>query len=198
MLQVGITGGIGSGKSLVVKIFQCLGVAAYDADSRAKYVMTTDGILISNIKKEFGDLSYDNEDNLNRSYLSSVVFHDPAKLQKLNAIVHPHVAEDYKAWVARNRNQPYLLKEAALLFESGTYKSLDKIIVVSAPTELRVKRVLQRDQHRTEQQVKDIIERQLPEDEKLKRADFVIKNDESQLVIPQVLNLHQLFSTSRI
>jgi dephospho-CoA kinase len=194
-LQIGITGGIGSGKSLVCKIFQCLGVPVYDADSRAKALMTTDGILIEQIKKEFGNLAYHTDGTLNRKHIGEAAFGDPEKLKKLDAMVHPRVAANYAQWVDE-QTTPYVIKEAALLFEAGSYKNLDKIIVVSAPEQLRVKRVVVRDPQRSEQMVKDIIGNQMPDAEKISRADFVVMNDESQLVIPQVLRLHQIFVTS--
>lgn len=190
-LQVGVTGGIGSGKSLVCRIFNILGVSVYDADSRAKKVMTTDGILVSGIKKEFGVLSYNPEGNLNRKYLSETVFHDPEKLARLNQLVHPRVAEDYRQWARDKSGKCYVIKEAALLFEAYSHLSLDKIIVVHAPERIRIKRVLKRDRERTENQVKEIMARQMPEEEKLKRADFVIWNDDTKLVIPQVLQIHE-------
>ena len=192
-LEIGITGGIGSGKSLVCKIFQQLGTPVYDADSHAKKLMTTDGILISQIKKEFGDLAYNPDGSLNNVYLANHVFHDPQKLAMLNSLVHPSVAEDYKKWVASKTNFPYVLKEAALLFEAGSHQTLDSIIVVQAPESLRIRRVLDRDPHRTVEQIKGIVEKQMPEDEKLKRADYIIVNDETELVIPQVLKLHEQF-----
>jgi dephospho-CoA kinase len=191
-LQIGITGGIGSGKSLVCKIFQLLGVPVYDADSHAKELMTTDGILVSQIKKEFGDLAYNHDGSLNRLYLSEHVFHDEKKLQVLNALVHPRVGVDFKNWVGKHRHA-YVLKEAALLFEANVAGTLDKVIVVSAPDSVRMKRVLIRDPHRTVEQFKAIVEKQLPQEEKLKRADYIIVNDETTLVIPQVLELHQTF-----
>jgi len=189
-LQIGITGGIGSGKSLVCLIFNLLGVPVYDADSRAKSVMTTDGILVSQIKKEFGVLSYRADGGVNREYLAEHVFSDAENLKRLNGLVHPRVGEDFERWV-REQNAPYVLKEAALLFEAGSNAALDKIIVVSAPEELRINRVLLRDKHRTIQQVKDIIRNQLKEEEKLKLADYIIINDESKPLIPQVLKLHK-------
>jgi len=197
-LQIGITGGIGSGKSLVCRIFRQLGVPVYDADSHAKELMTTDGILISGIKKEFGDLSYHPDGALNRVYLADHVFQDQKKLELLNSLVHPRVKADYEKWVEQNKTAHYLLKEAALLFEAGTDKTLDKIIVVHAPVELRVKRVQYRDAHRTVDQIKAIVEKQMPEDEKLKRADYIIVNDETELVIPQVLKLHEKFNAAEI
>jgi dephospho-CoA kinase len=193
-LQIGITGGIGSGKSLVCKIFNMLGAPTYDADSRAKMVMTTDGILVDAIKKEFGVLSYDAKGVLNREYLANRVFNQPDKLKHLNELVHPRVALDYEHWVGSQADVKYVLKEAALLFESGSYQSLDKIIVVTAPETLRVQRVLVRDPHRSIEQTKEIIRNQLAEEEKIKRADYVIANDETTLLIPQVLKLHLQFS----
>ena len=193
ILQIGITGGIGSGKSLVCRIFQTLGIPVYDADSRAKALMTTDGILISAIRKEFSDLSYDAEGQLNRKYLGDMVFSDPVRLARLNELVHPRVALDYHTWIKAQSGSPYVLKEAALLFESGSHKQLDKIIVVVAPVELRVSRVLKRDAHRTSQQLYDIISRQMPEEDKMKRADYVLHNDERELLIPRVLKLDDEF-----
>ncbi|MGE0770681.1 MAG: dephospho-CoA kinase [Cyclobacteriaceae bacterium] len=190
-LQVGITGGIGSGKSLVARIFRCLGVPAYDADSRAKGLMTTDGILIRQISEEFGNLSYDSEGGLNTEYLSQRVFNDPKKLAKLNALVHPRVASDYQAWALEHKGKPYVLKEAALLFEAGSAQHLDKIIVVTAPEPMRMDRVRKRDPHRTEDDIKRIMASQMDEETKKSRADFIIVNDESQLIIPQVLDLHK-------
>lgn len=192
-LQVGITGGIGSGKSLVCRIFQCLGVSVYDADSRAKSLMTTDGILVSQIRKEFGDLAYHADGSLNRKYLGETVFNDPDRLELLNKLVHPRVGEDYRQWLEENSREVYVLKEAALMFESGSYKALDKIIVVYAPEDLKVSRVLGRDLHRSEKDVRAIIRNQMPDETKLKQADHIIFNDDSQLVIPQVLSLHQQF-----
>ena len=192
-LQIGVTGGIGSGKSLVSKIFAQLGVSVYDADSHAKGLMTTDGILVFQIKKEFGDLSYYPDGSLNRGYLAETVFDDEEKLEKHNKLVHPRVAVDYQKWLHRHLNDTYVLKEAALLFEAGSYRTLAKTIVVSAPYSLREKRVLLRDAHRTVEQFRAIVEKQMPEEEKLKRADYIIVNDDASLVTPQVLELHERF-----
>lgn len=156
--------------------------------------MTTDGILISAIKKEFGDLAYNADGSLNRIYLANHVFHHPVKLEKLNRLVHPRVGVDYLKWVDANSKHAYVIKEAALLFESENHQQPDKIIVVSAPEPLRISRVLKRDAHRTAEQIKAIAEKQMPEDEKLKRADYVIVNDETQMVLPQVLKLHEAFA----
>ena len=192
-IQIGITGGIGSGKSLACKIFAKLGISVYDADSRAKSVMTTDGILVLQIKKEFGVLSYNELGELNRNHLAQKVFNDPERLNTLNNLVHPRVKVDYENWLANHASEKYVLKEAALLYEATSYSMLDKIIVVYAPESLRIQRVIKRDPQRSEKQVAEIIRNQMSDDEKMKRADYVIKNDESELVIPQVLKLHQEF-----
>lgn len=197
-LQVGITGGIGSGKSLVCKIFQSLGVPVYDADSSAKNLMISDPILIDQIKGEFGKEAYHADGSLNRKQISTQAFGEPERLEKLNRLVHPRVAHDYASWISKHEANPYVIKEAALLFEAGSAKALDKVIVVSAPLLLRIKRVLQRDPQRTEEEVKKIISSQMPEEEKVKLADFVITNDESQLLIPQVLKLHQYFTSVQV
>jgi dephospho-CoA kinase len=191
-IQVGVTGGIGSGKSLVCQIFKTLGAPVYDSDSRAKMLMTTDGILISAIQKEFGSLSFFPDGTLNRKFLADQVFQDEEKRMKLDQLVHPRVAEDYSKWV-NIQSFAYIVKEAALLIETGSYKTLDKTIVVTAPDELRIKRVLGRDAHRTEQMVRDIINSQMPQQEKANRADFVVVNDELTAVLPQVLTLHRQF-----
>jgi dephospho-CoA kinase len=192
-LQIGVTGGIGSGKSLVCRIFHQLGVPVYDADGRAKELMVTDSILVGQIKKEFGTQAYSSDGSIARTILAQTVFNDPAKLEKLNRMVHPSVVEDYNHWVEQHQDKPYVIKEAALIFEAGSWKGLDKVIVVSSPEALRLKRILSRDIHRTINDVEAIFRNQMPEAEKLKRADFVITNDESRLLIPQVLQLHEQF-----
>lgn len=189
--QVGITGGIGSGKSLVCKIFSSLGVPIYDADTRAKWLMDNDSIIKQKVKESFGENSYDSK-GLNRAYLAKTVFVDQEKLSVLNQIVHPAVGQDYREWVQK-QEADVVIKEAALMFESDAYKTLDKIINVSAPAELRIKRVLKRDSQRGRDQIEAIIAKQLPEEERISRSDYVIYNDGNQLVIPQVLKLHQHF-----
>ncbi|MBS1950658.1 MAG: Dephospho-CoA kinase [Cytophagales bacterium] len=191
-IRVGVTGGIGAGKSIVCRIFAGLGVPVYDADTQAKKLMNKDPYLTHEIKKYFGEKSYKNG-QLNREYLSNEVFNDPEKLEQLNQLVHPRVGEDSNEWMRQHNNFAYLIKEAALLFESGAYKELDKIIVVTAPEETRVKRVMQRDPFRSREEVIKIIRNQLSEEEKMRRADYLIFNDERTLVIPQVLKLHERF-----
>lgn len=188
-LKVGITGGIGSGKSLICKIFYKLEIPIYDADTRAKWLTNNDPEIRQKVIAEFGDESF-NENDLNREYLASRVFNNPEQLKKLNSIIHPAVAVDYESWVIQ-QDAPYTIKEAALMFESGSYKMQDLIIAVSAPKELRISRVLSRDSFRSRKQIEDIIDKQISEEERIERSDFVVYNDDSQLVIPQVIELHQ-------
>ena len=190
--QIGITGGIGAGKSTVTRIFAALGVPVYDADSRAKWLMNSDPALQAALSEAFGPQTY-TAAGLNRTYLAATVFGDPGKTAQLNRLVHPRVGDDYAAWVREHAGFPYVLKEAALLFESGSYQSLDRVIAVSAPLPLRIRRVLQRDPHRTEADVAAIVARQMNEAEKLARADHVVLNDEKTLLIPRVLDLDRTF-----
>lgn len=194
LLQIGITGGIGSGKSVVSRIFSCLGIPVYDADSHAKKLMTTDGILIAGIREEFGTLSYDAAGRLDSRYIASQVFNDPERLKRLNRLVHPRVFQDFEHWsgTQRSRNIPYIVKEAALLLESGAPLP-DRVVVVTAPEPLRLKRVVTRD-GRDPVQVRQIMDRQLSEEQMIAKADAVIVNDENSLLIPQVLELHRVFS----
>ncbi|AYA38050.1 dephospho-CoA kinase [Hymenobacter oligotrophus] len=193
MLKVGITGGIGSGKSVVCRLFALLGVPVYDADTRAKWVMHHDAVLRNNLLVAFGPEVYAPTGELNRTYLAGLAFSNPEKLAHLNGLVHPRVGHDFAQWAAAQQQagHPYILKEAALMFESGSWQQLDKVITVYAPQELRQQRVLRRDAHRTLADVTAIIGKQLSEEEKLQRADFVIYNNDDQLVLPQVLGLHQ-------
>ena len=190
-MQVGVTGGIGSGKSLVCKIFTTLGIPVYNADDRAKELMVEDPGLRKAIIQIFGSNSYSEKGELNRKYLANLVFRDQGNLNKINNLVHPIVADDYNDWASMNEEaHPYIIKEAALLFESGSYRELNAVTVVTAPEELRIKRVLSRDPHRDRNQVVSIISKQLPEEELVKKSDHVIINDESQPLIQQVLDLH--------
>lgn len=189
MLKVGITGGIGSGKSSVCKIFEVLGVPIYYADDRAKALMTTNADLIAGIKERFGEAAYLNG-QLDRDYLAQQVFHNKEALAALNALVHPAVALDAARWHKEHLNAPYTLKEAALLFEAGSYKQLDKIIVVTAPKEIRIQRVMQRD-NVTADQVEGRMNNQWPEEKKVALADYIIDNSGEQELIDQVMQLHQ-------
>ncbi len=194
-LQVGITGGIGAGKSLVCKVFEQLGIPVYDADANAKALMSTDATLKSQIISEFGIDAYDSQQNLNREYLAKAIFGNEALRQKLNGMVHPAVAEDYRHWCARHTKSPIVLREAALLIETGTYKQLDKLIVVTAPEKLRIHRVLMRDTHRNADQIAKIIESQISEKQSKEVADFIVVNDEKSMILPQILQIHQTLLT---
>lgn len=190
MLKIGLTGGIGSGKTTVAKIFEVLGIPVYYADDSAKKLMNNDPDLIQKIKSNFGDDVYSNN-QLNRPLLASKVFGDTQKLEILNTIVHPATLKDADEWIKKQK-APYIIKEAALIFESGSEKMLDYVIAVSAPVSLRIKRVIERDGN-TEEDVLKRMNGQMNEEEKLNRSDYIIYNDEEQLLIPQVIQLHELF-----
>ncbi|MBN7809473.1 dephospho-CoA kinase [Algoriphagus sp. H41] len=194
-LRIGITGGIGSGKSTVGRIFHILGIPIYSADDRAKWLMANDAALKGQISATFGLESYLEDGSLNRAFLAEKVFSDPEKVKQINALVHPAVGRDFHGW-AENQNAPYVLKEAALLFETGSYRELDKIINVSSPLKIRIARILMRDPHRSESQVNHIIDQQMPDEEKNEKADFVIKNSDNKLLIPQVLEIHRTLSAA--
>jgi len=190
-MKIGITGGIGSGKSYVARIFKALGVPFYDADREAKELMNSSSVIREALTQEFGTEVYNQEGDLNRSYLASRVFRDQDKLDKLNAIVHPIVIQHGEDW-ALSQTFPYTLKEAALLFESGSYKKLDYTILVTAPLEIRITRVMQRDAI-TREEVLNRVDKQMPDEEKLKLADFTVLNDGVDELLPQILPLHQQF-----
>lgn len=188
--RVGITGGIGSGKSTVAKIFEILGIPVYYADDRAKWLMNHQEELKSQLIEKFGSESYTLEGHLNREFLATTVFSDPEKVKTINSLVHPAVGKDFETWAA-SQETPYVLKEAALIFETGGEKKLDAVINVSSPLKVRVSRVLMRDPQRSLDQVNQIIDQQLPDEQKNELADFVIKNTDSKMLIPQVLSIHQ-------
>ena len=182
---VGVTGGIGSGKSVVCQVFECLGTPVYYADSRAKWLMSNDPELKLKIVDTFGEESFFG-DQLNRTFLAKHVFSDKKQLEALNHLVHPAVAQDGLGWQESHSASKLLVKEAALLYETGSYKQLDHIIVVAAELDLRVKRILARDPQRSRDEVLQIIEKQISQEEKIERADFVIYNDDQHSLIDQV------------
>lgn len=193
MFKVGITGNIGSGKTTVCKIFEVLGVPVFYADDEAKKVMTADEELIIGIKEAFGNESYLPDATLNRKHIAGIVFNDNEQLTKLNALVHPAVFRAFDKWVLTvNPSVPYVLKEAAVLFESASYKMCDRSVIVTAPLTTRIERVTLRDRI-TAEEVMNREKRQFPEVQKIGMADDVIINDDTQLVIPQVLKLHDLY-----
>lgn len=188
MLTIGLTGGIGSGKSTVARIFEILGVPVYYADAATKELYNTNQFLRSSLIKLFGEEIY-SDTELNRQKLAEIVFADKHKLELLNQLVHPLTIQDAGEWIKKQKSS-YVIKEAALLFESGSYVTLDKIIGVYSPVELRIQRVMERDGV-TREQVMNRMDKQMDEDEKMKRCDFVVRNDETELLIPQVLELHE-------
>jgi dephospho-CoA kinase len=193
MLKIGITGSIGAGKSTVAGIFKVLGIPVFDADATAKNILNTDSVLREQIAATFGSETYKNG-LLDKKYLATLVFNNPDQLAKLNALVHPATIEAANIWAKHCEEQgsPYILKEAALLFEAGTNIGLDFIIGVTAPVEMRIARVMERD-HVTREEVLKRMKHQLDDTKKMKRCNFVIDNNEVSLVIPQVLALHARF-----
>lgn len=193
MYKVGITGGIGSGKTTACKVFEVLGIPVFYADTVAKEIMHKDVLLVAGIKSAFGKESYFDDGKLNNKYIAGIVFNDEEALAKLNALVHPAVFRAFDAWEETiPENVPYTIKEAALLFESSSYKMCDTTILVTAPYEIKLARVMKRDGVSAEQ-VKARMDKQLNDEEKSKLANHFIVNDEQQSIIGQVLSLHQQF-----
>lgn len=188
MLKVGLTGGIGSGKSTVAKIFVTLGIPVFDADDAAKKLMTEDEELKAGVIQLFGEEAY-TKDGLNRKYISGIVFNDAFRLEQLNAIVHPAAIHSAEKWMAV-QTAPYVIKEAAILFESGSVSHLDKVIGVFAPRNLRIQRAMHRD-NTDRENVMARMERQVDDSIKMLLCDYVVTNDEQQMLLPQVLQLHE-------
>lgn len=194
-LTVGISGGIGAGKTWVARIFALLDIPIYNADERARWLMAHQKDLKSKIRSAFGAPSYFPDGSLNRKYLAEKVFADPVLTNKINTLVHPAVREDFKEWVGRQETN-YVLKEAALLFETGSFQELDFTIHVTAAESLRIGRIQKRDPQRSRQQIDQIMSKQWKDDKKNELADFILFNDETRLVIPQVLQIHQSLASS--
>lgn len=190
MLRVGITGGIGSGKSTVCSLFAHLGIPVYAADREAKRLMREDPALIASVKAAFGTDSYDGTEP-NRPFLAKMVFGNPEKLALLNSLVHPAVFRDFERWCGL-QHAPYVIKEAAIMFESGSYKQVHEVVAVTAPLELRIQRVMERDGSSREDILKRI-QAQMPQEEVVKRAHAVINNDGTHALIHQVMGLHKQF-----
>lgn len=188
MIKIGITGGIGSGKTTVCKLFESLNIPIYYADGRAKWLMGNDPQLKKNITELFGEEAYLVDGTLNRVFISSVAFQNQAKLSELNALVHPAVQKDGEIWFSQQKNAPYAIKEAALLIESNSYKQLDEIIVVTAPVEVRVERVMLRDNMKKES-VMARVSKQMSDKERAQFADYVIDNNGKDLM-EQVMKIH--------
>jgi dephospho-CoA kinase len=189
-IEVGITGGIGAGKTLVANIFRTFGIPVYNSDAEAKRLMNEDEDLKAQIIKLFGQKAYVKE-VLNRSYLTEVVFKNQDNLNRMNSLIHPAVIKDYNKWLTKYKNKSITIKEAALLFESGSYKDLDYTILVLAPKSTRIGRILLRDVNRSKQDVEDIIDKQMSDSRKKKLSDFIIINDGEMMVVPQVLEIYK-------
>lgn len=188
MLKIGLTGGIGSGKSTVAKVFEVLGIPVYYADNAAKQLMNKDENLKEKITKQFGNQVY-TDGKLNRTYLSEIVFNNPEKLALLNSLVHPAILKDAERWM-QQQTTPYAIKEAALIFESGAQQHLDYVIGVTAPAPLRIHRTMQRDAI-TREEVVARMDKQMDDTIKMKLCHFIIKNDEQEMLLPQVIALHE-------
>ncbi|MBL6662778.1 MAG: dephospho-CoA kinase [Flavobacteriales bacterium] len=187
MKRIGLTGNIGSGKTTIASCFEILGVAVFNADKEAKLLMNKNIDLRQSLIAEFGEEVYLNN-VLNRKYLSNLAFNDALVLKRLNALVHPHVQDAFEKW-SIHQSGPYVIKEAAILFESNTYQSLDAIICISCPEEIRLKRILKRDDL-SENEVRQRMSNQWAEEKKISLSDYTITNDNSCLVIPQLLSVH--------
>ena len=191
MLKVGITGGIGSGKSTVCRLFELMGIPVFYADASGKYLLESEEAVKSEVKALFGPQAYTAAGKPDRKWIADVVFKDNAKLESLNQIIHPAVKRAFEDWSSAQQ-APYVLKEAALMFESGSFRQNSVNVLVFSPLDLRIKRVMQRDGS-TKEAVLARIAKQMPEDEKQKLSDFIIFNQEDQMLIPQVIKLHEYF-----
>ncbi len=191
-LQIGVTGGIGAGKSIVCRVFGCLDVPIYEADARARWLTDHNPAIRREVIALLGAESFA-EGTYNRKYVAGRVFSDPELLQKLNGIVHPRVFADSDAWLLRQSGQPYVIREAALMNRAGDGNQLDFVVIVTAPMSVRIERIRKRDPHRKEAEIQAIIARQISDEERLDLADFVIDNGPNTALIPQVLDLHQKF-----
>lgn len=188
-LSIGLTGGIGSGKSLVADFFKLLGVPVYTSDVEAKKLMYTNSFIRKSLIDAFGDKVYSDSGELNRSELATLIFNNEDALQKVNNIVHPQVRLHYKEWLLKHAVEPYVIQESALLFDTGFYTNFDKIITVTADKEIRLSRVVERDSC-TKESVLERMSKQISEQEKIEKSDFVIYNN-SELVIPQIITVHK-------
>jgi dephospho-CoA kinase len=188
-LVVGITGGIGSGKTTVARIFEKLGVPIYIADEKARERTATDSRIKNYIRETYGAELFEDDGTLRRKALGEIVFPDKEKLQSLNEVIHPIVAEDFTQWLSE-QSAPYVLKEAAVLFESGTYKDCDYIILVVAPKELRIQRVIKRS-GLSREEIESRMNHQWSDDDKIALSNFVIRNGDDDNLMSQVYEIHE-------
>jgi dephospho-CoA kinase len=196
MIRIGVTGGIGSGKSLVCRVFSLLGVPVYTADEAAKNLMEHDPQITKDLTGVFGSSIYEGE-KLNRSKLAGLIFENPELLSEVNRIVHPRVAHDFNEWCTSFTSAPFVIQESALLFESNTFKHFDYIVLVTAPEEIRIKRVLGRPEM-TREKILRIMRNQLPEEEKIVRSHFIINNDETTLILPLLLSIYEKIKSDNL
>ena len=189
---VGITGGIGSGKTTVSKVFKALGIAVYNSDLKSKSILTSNKSLKQELVSCFGEEIY-NSEGINRKYFASIIFSDKELLNKSNKIIHPYVKRDFKEWVSKQKSA-YVIKESAILFETGIYKQLDKIILVKAPKKQRIQRVLKRDST-SKSEVLNRISNQWSDNKKKELSDFIINNEESKMILDQVLSIHNIIES---
>ncbi len=196
MLKIGLTGGIGSGKSLICRIFSILGAPVYDADHEAKRIMREDARLKGQLSEAFGP-DVIKEDGPDRRLLAGIIFNDPGALKLINSLVHPAVLHDFKSWLKKHGDAPYIIKEAAIIFESAMHKYLDTVILITAPEELRMNRVLLRGTE-GEKSIKQRMANQWPDEKKIPLAGLVLVNDNISPVLPVILRLHSEFSNGHL
>lgn len=189
MIKVAVTGGIGSGKSVVCKIFEKIGIPVFNADFEAKKLINTSRTIHDKLVSLFGAAIYQSNGDIHRKKMADLIFNDNFALQKVNEIVHPEVRKRFTEW-AEEQNSPYIIQEAAIIFESKQTQSFDKIITVTAPLELKIERVIKRDQVSKEEVYKRM-QSQLPDEIKIAKSDFVIMNDEVEMIIPQIIEIHK-------
>jgi len=191
MKKIGITGGIGSGKSTICEIFKLLGIDVFHADDEARNLQNNDLHIKSQLIQLFGKCIYTSEGMLDRKKLAGMIFNDTKALANVNAIVHPAVRQSFLKWAENHNNDPYVLYEAAILFESGLFSDFDSNILVIADERLRIERVIRRD-HTSEELVRQRIKNQMPDDKKIRMTDFVVENNNEKLLIPQIIELNEL------
>lgn len=193
MIKIGLTGGIGSGKTTVAKVFETLGVPVYYSDIWAKIITVSDKNVISSLVAEFGKDVYFSDGEINKPFLSKLIFDNKDSREKINNIIHPAVAKHFEEWVKDNETigKEYVIKEAAILFESGADKQVDKIITVVTDVEQRIQRLIKRDSNSREEILRKI-KAQISDEEKIKLSDFIIKNNDEDMVLPQILEINDV------
>lgn len=195
MKRIGLTGGIGSGKTYVAKVFESLGVPVFYADVEAKKLLNTSASLINSIKNNFGENVYI-DGKLDKKKISQIIFSNDNKLKEINNLVHPEVSDLFKVWCL-DQSSSYVIKEAAIIFESKSYLKLDAVICVAAPLEVRIERILNRD-NTTKKEIKNRIKNQISQEEKESLSDFIIINDEKEMLLPQIISIHEKISQELI